>query len=409
VANIAPLLLRWLLVHLFRSHFSVNLRPSLTRYSDRYARFWDTVAGLLAEQHPANPPVVTGYAYDNYESPPVNYTIKNNNVMVGVVAFDSFPPSANSTANGRASWEGWRAQGASRMFWRPNVPPTFGVGPYQYSTSMVSTVRWLAPRGLRAMDVDSLFGHWALSGFTYFVTSRAMWDPSSVDHDTELKRFCTAAFPPPGAVDACQRYVLFWEKWTNSTAGSLVDDRSAAFAYNDTVLSAAAAILAEVSGNCSSGVISSNSQRDVNGGGSGFGGGGGGGCLSRAAFWSDGLEHARLTAAAVKSVNASVPCASDHACDVHNDSLQDSLALLAFRRRVALTSPVNVLATTVCCGCGHTHTHTHTHVHFTGSHACAHAHTHTHRERETHTHTHVNTPTHTHTHTRAHARAGERG
>ena len=33
------------------------------QYSDRYARFWDEVAALLAKQYPDSPPSVTGYAY----------------------------------------------------------------------------------------------------------------------------------------------------------------------------------------------------------------------------------------------------------------------------------------------------------------------------------------------------------
>jgi hypothetical protein len=46
------------------THQNWHHEPTACRgqYSDRYARFWDAVAAVLARQHPAQPPIVTGYA-----------------------------------------------------------------------------------------------------------------------------------------------------------------------------------------------------------------------------------------------------------------------------------------------------------------------------------------------------------
>jgi hypothetical protein len=86
-----------------------------------FRRFWDSVAAVLAEQHPDNPPIATGYAYDNYRDPPLNYTIKGN-VMVGLVV--GVFGDANATASDKAIWGGWHSAGTD---------PSWAVKPFSCS------------------------------------------------------------------------------------------------------------------------------------------------------------------------------------------------------------------------------------------------------------------------------------
>ena len=291
------------------------------QYSDRYARFWDSVAAVLAEQHPESPPVVTGYAYDNYRDPPLNYTITGN-VMVGLVV--GVFSDANSTARDKALWSGWHAHGAKKMFWRPNIGGASGVGPLQSSSAMVSTLKWLAEHGLDATDMDSMDNHWAQSGFTYYVTAHAQWHPTTFDRDSALAKYCAVGFGEKAAA-AAEEYLNFWETWSSGETRSNAEAQHPGlsgmpFVYTDELLSKAAAILARLEANC-------NGYR---------------GCSDKVKFWSLGLQHAQLTTAAIVAQNQSKPCAGDRACAISGGSLPSALKLLEFRRQIAASSAVNV-------------------------------------------------------------------
>lgn len=92
------------------------------------------------------------------------------------------------------------------------------------------------------------------------------------------------------------------------------------FLYTDELLNKAAEILSRLEANC-------NNYR---------------GCAEKTKFWSMGLQHARLTIAAIVAQNQSQPCATDRACAISGSSLPASLSLLQFRRKIAASSAVNV-------------------------------------------------------------------
>lgn len=329
------------------------------QYSDRYAQFWDSVAAVLAKLYPESPPTVTGYAYDNYRDPPLNYTITGN-VMVGLVV--GVFGDANSTARDKALWSGWHDHGANKMFWRPNIGGASGVGPLQGSKAMVSTLKWLAEHGLDATDMDSMVrqirthqalgrdipycgplqscfivkkwtnreryalqdNHWAQSGFTYFVTAHAQWHPKTFSRDSALAKYCAVGFGQHAAGIA-KEYIEFWESWSSSAArASIVLQHPGLtgmpFLYTEQLLSKAAAILLRLEANC-------NNYR---------------GCAEKVKFWSVGLQHARLTTAAIVAQNQTAPCATDRACAISGGSLPSALALLQYRRQIAASSAVNV-------------------------------------------------------------------
>ena len=308
------------------THQDWHREPAACRgqYSDRYARFWDSVAAVLANKYPDDPPTVTGYAYDNYRNPPLNYTLKGN-VMVGLVV--GVFADANTTAEGQALWDGWVAKGAKKMFWRPNIGDKNGAGPSQGSVAMVDTLKWLAAHGLAATDMDSLDNHWAQRGFTYFVTARAQWHPTAYNHDSALSSYCQAGFGPRAAPIAAQ-YLRFWESWSTSdphcsTVALHPTVAGTPFLYPKATLGKAQAILTKLAAAC-------DGYR---------------GCAAKAAFWGDGLKHARLTVAAIVARQGSPGCPADRACSIAGDGfLPTSLQLLQFRRQIASSFAVNIFA-----------------------------------------------------------------
>ena len=294
------------------THQNWKHEPSACRgqYSDRYARFFDSVAAVLAKQFPEKPPTVTGYAYDNYRNPPLNYTIKGN-VMIGLVV-GVFGSNATVDEEEKAIWHGWHTKGAKRMFWRPNVGSVSGVGPSQRSVATVATLKWLGQHGLDATDIDSMENHWALSGFTYYVTARAQWHPTRYSHEAALTGFCTAGFGEKAGAIAAE-YLRFWEVWSQNETLS-------AAGWTDTLLARAEATLTRLTAAC----------------------GGYRGCAAKAAFWASGLQHARLTTTAALAHNKTGGCPTDRACAMGDGFLPAALALLRYRRQIAPSFAVNI-------------------------------------------------------------------
>jgi hypothetical protein len=307
------------------THQNWHKLPPLCRgqYSDRYARFWDAVAAVLAKQYPDSPPTVTGYAYDNYRDPPLNYTLTGN-VMVGLVV--GVFGDANATNNDKALWSGWHAKGAKKMFWRPNIGGGGGYGPSQNSVNMAETLKWLAEHGLDATDMDSMDNHWALSGFTYFVTAHAQWHPTTFDRDSALAKYSAVGFGPSAASHA-KAYIDFWETWSQSPERAAAELASPGcsnipFVYTPDLLRQASDIIKGITAAC----------------------GDYPGCEAKAAFWKEGITHAELTNAAIVARNTSKPCPTDRSCFIGGGTsfLATSLKLVQFRRSIAAGSAVNV-------------------------------------------------------------------
>lgn len=155
------------------------------------------------------------------------------------------------------------------------------------------------------------------------MTAHAQWHPTTFDRDSALAKYCTLGFGQRAAVVA-KEYIDFWETWSTRARIDVEAQHPGLsgmpFLYTNELLNQAAEILSRLEANC-------NEYR---------------GCAEKAKFWSMGLQHARLTIAAIVAHNQSQPCATDRACAISGSSLPASLSLLQFRRKIAASSAVNV-------------------------------------------------------------------
>jgi hypothetical protein len=178
--------------------------------SDRYARFFDSVAAVQQAKSPAASSLwTTAYAYEQYRDPPKHYKIKNN-VMMGFVGF-GYPALPEENADDKHLWSGWFQAGARRMFWRPNCLIAGDGLPYMFADAIANDFSWLSMHGLAATDFDSLMGHWAAAGANYFVTARMHWRPQQTNVSHLMSQW-TAAFGSASA--QMNQYLQFWTDWT---------------------------------------------------------------------------------------------------------------------------------------------------------------------------------------------------
>jgi hypothetical protein len=175
----------------------------LVSLSDRYARFWLALQ-KEGEKHDPNA-TVFGLAYADYTQPPVA-TKLNDRIIVGIVAPNAFPLSAEDEKAFKTLWDGWAKTGA-RLFLRPNFFLTGYCMPYIYAREFGEIYKYAASHSMIADDYDSLLAMWGVQSPNYYMMGRLNVDPT-LDVDDVLNDYY-AGFGP--AAKQVQKYFTFWE------------------------------------------------------------------------------------------------------------------------------------------------------------------------------------------------------
>lgn len=165
--------------------------PSLT---DRYVHYWNAVAERVTKVHPNLLLVID--AYSVYSTPPVRERL-HPNLVVRYVPTDP------------ADWEGWKAAGAKKMFWRPNnLHSGYREGAINLDASaraVADTMNLLGQGGIIGTDMQGIYDNWATQGLAYYVAARTTWNPA-LKFEEILNDFCRSGFGP--AAEAVRQYFL---------------------------------------------------------------------------------------------------------------------------------------------------------------------------------------------------------
>jgi hypothetical protein len=172
--------------------------------SDRYARFWKTVADQARQTRPDVQ--VVSYVYDNYRKPPVKAML-NENVLCGVVPQESiFGYSKRDSRVFRNDWSGWEKTGC-RLFLRPNYTLQAPNFPAFYARTLGEDLKFALAHGLKGTDFDSLTGKYSTQGPSLYMLAAVLNHPDS-SVDAVLGDFY-AAFGPARA--SVRKYFSMWE------------------------------------------------------------------------------------------------------------------------------------------------------------------------------------------------------
>ena len=165
--------------------------------SDRYARFYNEIARIVARECPGR--LLGAYAYSAYRTVPIEQVLEPN-ILIGFVGI-SYVNRANYEAD-MQTFAGW-AERSSNIFWRPNLLGG-GMGfPQNFARALGRDVAAMADRGLTVTDFDCQYQHWALKGLTYYVLAEMLCDPDA-DPDEIIDDYCAAGFGPAAPnVRAC--------------------------------------------------------------------------------------------------------------------------------------------------------------------------------------------------------------
>jgi hypothetical protein len=171
--------------------------------SDRYARFWLALQ-KEGEKHDLKA-TVFGLAYADYTQPPVA-TKLNDRIIIGIVAPNAFPLSAEEEKAFKTLWDGWAKTGA-KLFLRPNFFLTGYCMPYIYARQFGEIYKYAASHNMIADDYDSLLAMWGVQSPNYYMMGRLNVDPTLDTQDVMNDYY--AGFGP--AAKPVEKYFTFWE------------------------------------------------------------------------------------------------------------------------------------------------------------------------------------------------------
>jgi hypothetical protein len=177
-------------------------RPMVS-LSDRYCKFWMALQ-KEGEKYDRNAKVF-GLAYADYTQPPVA-TKLNDRIIVGIVAPNSFPLSAEEEQAFKALWSGWAKTGA-RLFLRPNFFLTGYCMPYIFARQFGEIYKYVASHNMIADDYDSLLCMWGVQDPNYYMMGRLNVDPTQDVNDVMNQYY--AAFGP--VAKQVEKYFSYWE------------------------------------------------------------------------------------------------------------------------------------------------------------------------------------------------------
>ena len=186
-------------------------RVSLTT---RFIKFWN---GLLVRMREMNPNVtLSTYAYSAYREAPDNVKLEPGFVM-GVV----------NTYHAYDSWMAWHNAGAQLLL-RPNWWHISGCGPHLPLHDAGKFFKFSCQYSMIGFYFDSIMGYWSTQGPFYYLIARLNVHPQmSVD---EIIAEYASAFGQ--AAPAIEKYIVFWEDFTNKAAytipagGSVSQDKN---------------------------------------------------------------------------------------------------------------------------------------------------------------------------------------
>lgn len=176
--------------------------------TDRYVRFWNTLAEGIREQYPDRKIFVTGLAYGPAKPPPVDQ-VPADNVAIGFVGH--FPITSEATrATEKEDWQEW-SKVAKSMIFRPNVfwysggwhaIPTLAV------KNTIEDLRFLAENNCIGLAFDTTPQHWSTQGPQYYAMAQLAWNPF-LDGEALMKDYYTRGWGP--AADHVAAYFQLME------------------------------------------------------------------------------------------------------------------------------------------------------------------------------------------------------
>ena len=274
--------------------------------SYRYARFWKTVYEQAAKRNPNTRATVLMYQ----TTLPAPGAIQLNDKIYGEYCpwtgpATTFPMRKAVDQWSRQQWLGWKKTGMS-MIWRPNHLHMGYTMPFLSTRQVGEFFKFTWQNGLKGYLFDSLRVSWATQGPMLYIHMALGWNP---ELDVErLRRDFWSAFGP--AARQVEQYFDYWESYSlTHPQAALYSPVKAHLAYPPAVFATQEAVLKKALATAASDPLPEFAER--------------------VKFLRAGLEHARLSARFIGTLDQGKVPAQREAFHKAQQALQE---LVAFRR-----------------------------------------------------------------------------
>jgi len=294
--------------------------------TDRYLRFWNTLAERAAA---INPKVLLAtYAYRSIQHPPLTDIKADPHLLIGYVGGEGYYPQEPI----RQEWAGWAAADA-KLFWRPNLLHCGHSMPYLFPRNIGDDLHYFMQHNMRGFNFDAITCHWATQGLNYYMTAETLLRPESSVEEIENEYY--AAFGK--AAEPVKKYFSYWQELTKKGPSTLRDQKlvsretwggwwegffkMAPILYNDQAFEDTKVLLQQAE------QLAAFDQPII---------------AERVRFLQIGWEHSRMTS---QAIDATLKAAKN--LDLKQEAAQKREALMAYRKSTFKEHPLAINITEI--------------------------------------------------------------
>lgn len=158
-------------------------------FTDRVFAYMNKVAEKVAAVHPDK--LLSTYAYSCYTAAPVSVRPHPNLLILSVAG--NYANSANDGMVER-NLSAWQSFG-NKVLWRPNAHGGFRVtAPDNFARRMFADISLLVENDIFGVDYDTMYSDWSTKSFTYYITTKAHFNPDRLDFETFADDYCRRGF-----------------------------------------------------------------------------------------------------------------------------------------------------------------------------------------------------------------------
>jgi hypothetical protein len=173
--------------------------------SARYAKWYNELARRVREVDPEG--VVTGNGYTRFREIPLGVTLEPN-IVIRYHGLCNAPTTPARRAYDRRDYLGWAAPGV-KMAIRSNAPHYCENGmPFSVARENAEDIQFALDHGLYWLEFDSMLGHWASWGPSYYVLIRQAWEGNDMNVEDIINEWYSGFGPVERQV---RSYYDFWE------------------------------------------------------------------------------------------------------------------------------------------------------------------------------------------------------
>ena len=201
--------------------FPVRKALPYVAFTDRVFEYMNRVTEKVVAVHPDK--LLSTYAYSCYTAAPVSVKPHPNLLILSVAGNYSNAANDGVVERNIAAWQSF----GNKVLWRPNAHGGFRVtAPDNFARRMFADISLLVENGVFGVDYDTMYSDWSTKPFTYYITTKAHFNPDRLDFESFADDYCRHAFG--AAAKDVREYFDLGERASTGAAKLNAEDKTSA-------------------------------------------------------------------------------------------------------------------------------------------------------------------------------------